>query len=85
MKGRWSNADVQRSSLAVASLGQVGKATGIGTPLTAEGNIRAGAFVGKKLDVRVSIDDNGFNVITGYAPAHTYTKAERTNGATPSA
>lgn len=84
-KGRWANADVQRSSLAVASLGQVGKAMSIGTPLTAEGNIKAGAFVGKKLDVRVSIDDNGYNVVTGYAAIHTYTKAARENGTTTSA
>lgn len=80
VQGRWPNVELQRSSLAVAQLGQVGKATGVGVPLTHEGNINASRFVGKKLDVRLTIDKNSYNDVTAFAASSTFTKAESSNG-----
>jgi hypothetical protein len=69
VKGRWADGDVQRSSLAVASLGQLQKGTGLTSLRISEGGLVAGAFIGKKVDVRLSIDEKGYNVITAFAPA----------------
>jgi hypothetical protein len=73
VKGRWSDADAQRSSLAIASIGQLQKAVGFPQLKMANGGIAAGTFVGQSLDVRLAIDDNGYNVVNAYAPAGTKT------------
>ena len=75
VKGAWpGQSDAQRSSLAIAGLGQFTKAIGSGLKRTAEGNIIPTPFVGKTADVRLNIDDKGYNTITAYAPAGTRTK-----------
>jgi len=71
VKGRWSDPDAQRSSLAIATLGQLQKAVGQGFKRNSEGNLLPAALVGKKVDVRLSTDDKGYNVINAFAPAGT--------------
>jgi hypothetical protein len=76
VKGRWADADVQRSSLAIATLGQIEKALGQGFR-RANGVLLTQPLVGKKLDVRLTIGDNGYNEITAFAPADSKTKGKR--------
>src|SRR5216684_865203 len=54
----WPDKDAQRSSLAIAKIGQFQKAIDVGS-------LKPFEFVGKRLDVRLSTDDNGFNILTG--------------------
>lgn len=78
VKGRWSDADAQRSSLAIAKIGQFQKA--IGFPqlkLTPAGGIVANVFVGQAVDVRLSVDDNGYNVVNAFAPTGSKTGGAR--------
>lgn len=72
VKGRWANADAQRSSLAIATLGQFGKATGVGVSVTATGLVKGAAYVGKKLLVRLSTNDRGYNEVTAFAAPGTF-------------
>lgn len=76
VKGRWADADVQRSSLAIASLGQIEKAAlGVGkTFKRAGGAIVVTDLFGKAVDVRLSVGENGYNEITAFAPAGSHTK-----------
>lgn len=73
VKGKWSDADAQRSSLAIAALGQIEKALGVRFKRTADGAIVPGSLIGKKLDVRLGIDDNGYNEVTAHAPLGAFT------------
>lgn len=78
VKGRWVDADAQRSSLAIAKIGQFQKALALDhLPLSGDGGIVAGAFVDKAVDVRLGVDDNGYNVITAFAPAGTKTGGKK--------
>lgn len=67
VKGRWADGDAQRSSLAIAKLGQIEKASG--KVFISQFGPLAGKLVGAKVDVRLNIDDNGYNVVTAFAPA----------------
>jgi hypothetical protein len=66
----WPDRDAQRTSLALAKLGQLGKATKIGLPLTAQNTLVAAKFIGAKLDVRLIIKDQ-YNEIVEFAEAGT--------------
>ncbi len=77
MKGvrNWPDRDAQRSSLALAKLGQFQKA---GAKLEFIGEaVKTINLIGGKYDVYVSIDSNGYNEITQYAKAGTVTRAPR--------
>ena len=68
VRGRWDGyTDEQRSSLALAQLSNFQKATSV--PLTfTDGIINSVPFVGHKLFVRLSIDEEtGYNEITGFS------------------
>lgn len=73
VQGKWADADAQRSSLAVAKLGQFQAALGFRFATTPSGSIVIGPLVGKELDVHVRIDKNGYNEVNEYAPAGTRT------------
>lgn len=73
VKGRWSDADAQRSSLAIAKIGQLQKALGFSELKVANGGLVAGVFVAQKVDVRLTTDENGYNEINAFAPAGTKT------------
>jgi hypothetical protein len=78
VQGRWPDPDGQRTSLLLAKIGQLGKATKVGVPLTAENTIVVGKFVGAKLDVRIVVDNNGYNEIKEYAESGTKAPKPRT-------
>lgn len=73
VKGKWADSDVQRSSLAIASLGQIEKAVGVGFKRLSDGSLLPGGLIGKELDVRLRIDDQGYNEVTGHAPTGQFT------------
>jgi hypothetical protein len=73
VKGRWPDADAQRSSLAIASLGQIEKAVGASFK-RAQGTMVVGPLFGKKVDVRLTIDEKGYNAITFIAPVGSHVK-----------
>ncbi len=76
-KGRWADTDAQRSSLAIAKIGQIQKACGHAEIKLANGGIAVGPFIGATPDVRVGIDENGYNIITGFSPAGTKTSPRK--------
>jgi hypothetical protein len=71
VRGRWGDGDAQRSSLALVSLSQIKKA--VGSLSRANGAIVVGPFYGKKVDVKLVIDEKGYNEIKAIAPAGTKT------------
>lgn len=78
VKGAWADRDAQRSSLAIAKLGQLQKALGgIKLPLTAAHTINPASIVGSKLDVYLTIDENGYNEVKQFAPASSKTSSKR--------
>lgn len=68
---QWPDRDAQRTSLALARLGQLGKATKVGVPLTSDNTLIPAKFIGSGGDVRVIIDSNGYNEAVEYAEAGT--------------
>lgn len=74
VKGAWPDRDVQRSSLAIAKIGQLQKALALDTLPLVDGGVVAGAFVGKSVDIRLSTDENGYNVFSAFAPTGTKVK-----------
>lgn len=71
VKGRWSDTDAQRSSLALASIGGLSKAVGF-APKLANGGLVAGIFVGQEVDVYLGVDpEKGFNEPRNFAKAGT--------------
>lgn len=69
-RGAWpGQADAQRTSLAIANLGQLEKALGFRFKRHPEGYLVPGTFVGQKLDIRLGVDDKGYNEVTAYAAA----------------
>lgn len=77
VKGAWADRDAQRSSLAIAKLGQLQKAMGVKVPLTANGTINPASLVSIKLDVYLTIDENGYNEVKQFAPASSKTSSRR--------
>ena len=70
VQGKWPGgaADLQRSSLAIGKLGQLSKAIGLGYKSTPSG-INPAPLVGHQLDIRIGIDDNGFNDVREFVKA----------------
>lgn len=74
VRGAWpGQADAQRTSLALAKLGQIEKAMGATFKRTPQG-LTAAHFVGRKVDVRFGVDEKGYNEVTAFAPAGTRAK-----------
>lgn len=69
VKGRWPNADAQRSSLAVANVGAIQKATGDTFGRTPAGSLDPSTFIGKRVDVRLSINEKDYNEVSAYDKA----------------
>lgn len=78
MKGvkQWPDRDAQRTSLAIASLGQLEKAFGTPFKRTPTG-LMVTPLVGKKVDVRLNINEDQYNDITAFAPLGTITATPR--------
>lgn len=74
VKGRWPNADVQRSSLAIAALGAIERAFGFGFRRTPNGALVTAPFVGHRVDVRLKTNEKGFNEVAELAPSGTKTR-----------
>jgi hypothetical protein len=75
MRGAWTgNTDLQRSSLALAQLGQIENALGFRIKLHPSGHILAASLVGQKMDVRLGEDEKGYNEINAFAKAGTRAK-----------
>ena len=72
VKGRWSDGDAQRSSLAIAKLGQVQKATL--KSFIFDDHMDVTKLFNVPVDVYLSIDENGYNEVTAFAPAGAKTK-----------
>lgn len=74
-RGAWTGqTDLQRSSLALAQLGQLEAALGFRLPLHPAGHILAAKLVGQKMDVRLGEDEKGYNEINAFAKAGTRAK-----------
>jgi hypothetical protein len=73
VKGKWTQGyqpgDLQRSSLAIATLGQFEKALGFRFKRGPNGALLPGVFIGQKVDVYLGINKEGYNDITEYAAA----------------
>ena len=67
---QWPEKDLQRTSIAVASLGQFERAFAGMTRLkrTTQGNLATVNLIGYKMDLRLSINDDGFNEVEEFAP-----------------
>jgi len=61
-------ADLQRSSLSIGKLGSLSKAIGLGYKSTNVG-INPQPLVGQQLDVRIGVDENGFNDVREFIKA----------------
>jgi hypothetical protein len=70
LQGKWPGAasDLQRSSLALAKLGQLQKAIGFPFKI-ANAKIDSSPLIGQAVDVHLRIDENGFNKISKFARA----------------
>jgi hypothetical protein len=79
VQGRWPDTDGQRSSLALAKVGQIGKATKRGVPLSASNQVVPSKYIGAELDVRIIIDQNNYNDIKEYAEAGSKTAPRRSS------
>jgi hypothetical protein len=71
-KGKWPNSDIQRSSLALASIGGLERAFGFRLKRTDAGWLDTSIFVGQKCDVRLGTEttERGtYNVVAEIAKA----------------
>lgn len=74
-RGAWiGQKDLQRSSLALGQLGQIEGALGFRLKLHPSGHILPSALVTQKMDVRFTINEDGYNDINAYAKAGTRVK-----------
>lgn len=76
VKGRWPDTDAQRTSLAIAFLGQLEKALGVPFKRTSQGIIVT-PLIGKKVDARLNVNEDGYNDITAFAQAGTVTSGPK--------
>lgn len=69
VRGRWEGfEDEQRSSIAVAKLGQLFEAIGTDVPLSDDGEVIMAGLAGSSLFVRLGVDEEtGYNTITGFS------------------
>lgn len=74
----WADKDAQRSSLALVALSGITVGLGLdktgGFTVLPNGFIATAEFIGKACDVRLSIDEKGYNRVAAFAPAGTKTK-----------
>ena len=75
----WADKDAQRSSLALGKLGQIAKAISdtFQFSLNGNGGLAIAPLVGAKVDIRLGINEEGFNEVTGFAPAGTKTGGKK--------
>ena len=66
----------QNFSITLGHLSQLEKAIGFKLARHPNGGLLAAPYIGKKLDVRVSTGKNGYDEVTGFAPAGTRAKAK---------
>lgn len=66
-RGAWAEKDLQRSSLAIAQLGQFERALGFRFQRTPAGFLKTSVFVGQKMDVRLTINEEEFNEVAEFA------------------
>lgn len=69
VKGKWSDSDAQRSSLALASIGGLTKAVGFSPKVAPQGGLVAGLYIGQAVDVYLGTDDKGYNEVRNFAKA----------------
>lgn len=69
VRGKWSDTDSQRTSLAIAKIGQLAKAFGISPKRRSDGALVPAVFVGHEVDVYLNVDDQGYNEIRQFAKA----------------
>jgi len=70
-RGRWNDdPDAQRTSLALVTINELEKAVGFNLR-NADGYMFPARTVGQKVDVRLKVNEDGFNEIGGYAKAGT--------------
>jgi hypothetical protein len=62
VQGRWPDAEAQATSLSTARLGQLAKALGFDIPFSG-GRFDASVLIGQQLDVRLKLDEKGFNEV----------------------
>jgi hypothetical protein len=72
----WPDRDAQRTSLALAKIGQFQKAIGFQLPIL-NGALLAGPLVDKKLDVRLVINPDGYNDVQSFATPGKFTPKAR--------
>lgn len=72
-RGAWADKDLQRSSLAVGKVGQLEEALGF-TLRTGDGFIVSDRTFGQKVDVRLTINEDGYNEVNAFAKAGAKTK-----------
>lgn len=65
VRGRWADSDAQRSSLAIAKIATIEKALTFSLR-DRHGNTQPARAVGHSLDVRLGINEEGYNEITGF-------------------
>ena len=69
VQGKWNDApDLQRSSLAVAKIGALEKAIGF-TIRNEDGVTEPARVVGQRVDIRLTVNDDGYNVVSKFAKA----------------
>ena len=78
VQGKWPGgaADLQRSSLALAKIGAIQKAIGFSLKSTEVG-LDASIFTGQSIDVRLTVDEKGYNQIKEVAKAGTKVSSKR--------
>ena len=64
--GAWPDKSIQAASLSLGRLGQLEKALGFKLPRIGD-RFDVSRFVGQRLDVRLNIDEKGFNEVAAFA------------------
>lgn len=67
VRGAWPDKDGQRSSLALVGLGRLEAAVGFKIKLTPNKTIIPSIFIGQKVDVKLTVDEDDFNKVTTFA------------------
>ncbi len=68
VQGAWPDKDIQAASLSLGRLGQLEKALGLRLPF--DGNrFNVSMLVGQRLNVRLTISEDGFNEVAAFAEA----------------
>ena len=77
---KWTDRGAQATFLSRGRIGQVQKALGIASlPLIAGAGIDVSSFPGRKVDVRLTVNEDGYNEVTDLAPSGTRTTSRNGN------